>query len=51
MCPYRIIFEEYMAPLVLDKEDDRDDTDDHGASNADDDKHAAVHPESLLRQK
>ena len=41
--PYRIILEEDMAPLILDKEEDGDDADDHGAGDADDDYEATVH--------
>ena len=40
---YRVIFEEYMAPLILDKEKKGDDTDDHGAGDEDDDDEATVH--------
>jgi hypothetical protein len=43
---YRVIFEEYMAPLILDKEEKGDDTDDHGAGNEDDDDKATVHHSS-----
>ena len=32
-----------MAPLVLDKEEEGDDTDDHGAGDADDNNQATVH--------
>ena len=32
-----------MAPLILDKEEERDDTDDHGAGNADHNQQATVH--------
>ena len=40
---YRVIFEEYMAPLILDKEKKGDDTDDHGAGDEDDDDEATVY--------
>jgi hypothetical protein len=40
---YRVIFEEYMTPLILDKKKKGDDTDDHGAGDEDDDDQAAVH--------
>ena len=40
---YRVIFEEYMTPLILDKEENGDDTDDHGAGDEDDDDEATVH--------
>ena len=32
-----------MAPLILDKEEEGDDTDDHGAGNADHNHQATVH--------
>ena len=37
-----------MAPLILDKEEDGDDADDHRAGNADDDHQPAVHVGSYL---
>ena len=40
---YRVIFEENMAPLILDKEEKGDDTDDHGAGYEDHDDQAAIH--------
>ena len=40
---YRIILEEYMAPLILDKEEEGDDADDHGAGNTDHNYQPAVH--------
>ena len=43
---YRVIFEEYMAPLILDKEEKGDDTDDHGAGDEDYDDEATVHHSS-----
>ena len=43
MLPYRIILEENRAPLILDKEEDADDTDDHGAGDADHNKQPTVH--------
>ena len=45
---YRVIFEEYMTPLILDKEKNGDDTDDHGAGDEDDDDQAAVHISSAV---
>ena len=41
---HRKIFEEYMAPFVLNIEEDEEDTDDHGYDDADDDHQATVHP-------
>ena len=40
---YRVIFEEYRTPLILDKEEKGDDTDEHGAGNEDDDDQVTVH--------
>ena len=45
---YRVIFEEYMTPLILDKEKNGDDADDHGAGDEDDDDQAAVHLSSVV---
>ena len=41
---HREIFEEHMAPFVLNIEEDEEDTDDHGYDDADDDHQATVHP-------
>jgi hypothetical protein len=41
------IFEEYMTPLILDKEEKGDDTDDHRAGNEDDDDQATIHLSSV----
>ena len=40
---HRVVLEEYMTPLILDKEEEGDDADDHGAGDADDNHHPAVH--------
>ena len=40
---YRFIFEKYVAPLILDKEEKGDDNDDHGAGDEDDDDQGTVH--------
>ena len=40
---YRVIFEENMTPLILDKEEKGDDTDDHGAGYEGDDNQATIH--------
>ena len=37
-----------MTPLILDKEEDGDDADDHGAGDADDDHQATVHLVTIL---
>ena len=48
---YRVIFEENVTPFILDKEENGDDTDDHGAGNADDNHQAAVHFQKVLGHK
>ena len=45
---YRVVFKEDRTPLILDKGQDGDDTDDHAAGNEDDDNQATVHLEDLL---
>ena len=40
---YRVVFKQNRAPLVLDKGQDGDDTDDHAAGYEDDDDQAGVH--------
>ena len=37
-----------MTPLILDKEKNGDDADDHGAGDEDDDDQAAVHLSSVV---
>ena len=40
---HRVIFEEDVTPFILDKEENGDNTDDHGAGDADDNHQATVH--------
>ena len=41
---YREVLEQYRAPLILDIEEDKEDTDHHGDDDGDNHKQATVHP-------